>query len=66
MTSTEPPFADGFDKQVEQALFRARRSCLTCEAFCEKTETCDHAPGQRPPARIIAYGCPLWDGGPPF
>ncbi len=32
------------------------QSCLNCENFDEKTETCG-VYRQRPPARVIAYGC---------
>ena len=34
----------------------AYRSCLTCIHFIEAMETCDKF-RQRPPARVIAYGC---------
>lgn len=38
------------------------RSCLNCEYFNEGPELCMKAkPEQRPPARIIAYGCPGWN-----
>ena len=32
------------------------RNCLNCELFKEKEEICIPAK-QRPPARVIAYGC---------
>lgn len=35
-------------------------SCLTCAHFIEVIEECDLAPKMRPPARVIAYGCPSW------
>lgn len=35
-------------------------SCLTCEHFVEANELCIKYK-QRPPARVIAYGCPSWD-----
>ena len=40
---------------------QAPRTCLTCDAFDEPMETCQHPQhaGIRPPARIIAYGCVL-------
>lgn len=36
------------------------RSCLNCINFREKQELCGLAM-QRPPARIIAYGCPQYE-----
>lgn len=36
------------------------QSCLNCDNFIEKTEICKLA-NQRPPAKVIAYGCPQWD-----
>lgn len=35
-------------------------SCISCEHFRESTEECNAANGQRPPARIIAFGCNLY------
>ena len=32
------------------------RNCLTCSFFIEQMETCSVL-NQRPPARVIAYGC---------
>lgn len=37
--------------------------CLTCGYFDEETEVCKEA-GQRPPARVIVFGCPKWDDIP--
>jgi hypothetical protein len=48
---------------VEQA--RLYRSCLTCEHFEEATEVCRLAQ-VRPPARVIALGCPKYFEVPPF
>lgn len=39
--------------------------CLTCEHFDEPAETCTLYQ-QRPPARVIAYGCPSWQDEMPF
>ena len=35
------------------------RTCITCEHFIENTEHCTVF-GARPPARVIAYGCPKY------
>lgn len=39
------------------------QSCISCRRFDEKAETCKLAPppNNRPPARIIANGCPQYD-----
>lgn len=42
---------------------RSCASCLTCYHFDAKTEVCAPA-GSRPPAEVIVYGCPQWDGVP--
>lgn len=42
------------------------RSCLNCIQFNPKTEGCDLAGGQRPPAEVIVYACNLWDQDIPF
>jgi hypothetical protein len=35
-----------------------QQSCLTCASFDEANETCRKHANQRPPARVIAFGCP--------
>lgn len=35
-------------------------SCITCRRFDEKNEICKLV-NQRPPARVIAFGCPRYD-----
>ena len=34
-------------------------NCLNCLNFDEKNEICNLY-NQRPPAKVIAYGCPQW------
>lgn len=34
-------------------------SCLNCDSFDEQNEVCTRY-RQRPPARVIAFGCPDW------
>jgi hypothetical protein len=55
-------------KAIREMIDRARlhRSCLTCRDFNEETEGCELAGGQRPPARVIATGCPKYFEEPPF
>lgn len=36
------------------------RTCITCMKFVENTEHCSQF-GARPPARVIAYGCPAYE-----
>lgn len=43
----------------------ARRSCLTCMNFDEKKEQCTTYK-QRPPARVIAFGCDSFEEDIPF
>lgn len=35
------------------------KSCLSCKNFIEETEICKLA-NQRPPAKVICYGCPKY------
>ncbi len=43
------------------------RSCINCFNFNEKNELCKLA-NQRPPAKVIVFGCRMWDDkdGIPF
>ena len=47
---------------------RVFRNCLTCEHFIEHMEICNRVqgPNNRPPARIIAYGCEAHSEEIPF
>lgn len=50
-------------KQILETSLNPRdlvATCLTCKNFDEKTEACSAANGQRPPARVIAFGCPAY------
>jgi hypothetical protein len=53
---------------IYHALHSGTRTCLTCDHFREhKGEVCGIAnPPQRPPARIIAFGCPAYENEIPF
>jgi hypothetical protein len=47
---------------VTLALREARRTCITCYNFDDKTETCGVVkPPMRPPAHVIAFGCPKYE-----
>lgn len=35
------------------------KSCITCDFFSEQNEICKKY-NQRPPARVIAFGCPQY------
>lgn len=52
-------------KDVAQAVTNAMVTCLACEHFNEPTELCALA-RQRPPARVIAHGCPEFKPHIPF
>lgn len=50
---------------IVEALHTATRTCLTCDHFKEKSETCQLYM-KRPPARVIAFGCPAYINEIPF
>ena len=39
---------------------RLVHTCLTCVNWIGNKEVCRLAPQHRPPAHVIAYGCPAW------
>lgn len=50
---------------VAEALRSATRTCLTCDHFNEPGELCKLY-NARPPARVIAFGCPSYQDEIPF
>lgn len=53
-------------KSLGVAVAQGRTTCVHCRHFDEATETCMMA-NARPPARIIAFGCEVFDpDGIPF
>jgi len=40
-------------------------SCINCDDFNEANETCSQV-NQRPPAKIVVFGCPKWTPSIPF
>ena len=68
-TVIKPTVSQGLyiDADVLQAALEKKgpmigvwRTCITCMHFIENTEHCTVF-GARPPARVIAYGCPKYD-----
>ncbi len=47
--------------KAEQLVQNNLRSCLSCGFFREKDEACTAYNNQRPPARVIAFGCPTYE-----
>jgi len=50
---------------VVEAIMSATRCCLTCDHFKEANEMCALYM-KRPPARVIAFGCPAYVNEIPF
>lgn len=48
---------DGLDK------CKFVKSCISCDHFREDIEVCNKTlpVAMRPPARVIAFGCPAWE-----
>jgi recombinational DNA repair protein RecR len=40
--------------------YKPYKNCITCQNFDEEKELCKLC-NQRPPAKVIAYGCPQYD-----
>lgn len=57
--------ADRLAKQITDGLKDAIKCCVNCEYFDEEKETCKQF-GQRPPARVIAFGCEAFSDIIPF
>jgi hypothetical protein len=57
--------AEFVGERVKTALNDACRTCLTCDHFQQAKETCG-LNGQRPPAKIIAFGCECYENEIPF
>lgn len=47
-------------------MLKAARTCVNCQHFLEKSEQCMLAGYQRPPARVIAFGCEKFEEELPF
>lgn len=56
-TNTRNDLVNAIATQLERSYMY--QCCLNCEHFKEKTEMCLLA-NQRPPARVIVYGCNSW------
>lgn len=42
------------------------QTCINCDAWNHKAETCEHFGGIQPPAAVIVKGCPEWTREIPF
>ena len=52
---------DMMSRGLADAARRNRRTCVHCGHFSQQ-ETCTRAtPPMRPPARVIAFGCPAFE-----
>lgn len=62
---TDERLAASIDKAIGAlalAVREGRRCCITCAYFDSKAETCTAAkPAARPPAEVIAFGCPAYE-----
>lgn len=65
MTIQIEKLADEVGKAAAAHVYRQLRSCLRCCQFNEQTETCLNF-AQRPPARVIAFGCDHFHEEIPF
>lgn len=52
-------------RELFASLCVSTRCCITCDFFKEQEELCGKY-GQRPPARVIAFGCPHYTQQIPF
>ena len=52
-------------RDIVQVIEEGRITCLRCINFDAITERCKLV-DQRPPARVIAYGCPKFSPDIPF
>lgn len=50
---------------LSTAIVDSLETCLSCEHFDEPSELCKLA-NARPPARVIAHGCPSYSANVPF
>jgi hypothetical protein len=51
--------------EIAKAIVENMETCINCAHFHEQTEICELAQA-RPPARVIAHGCPSYTPGIPF
>ncbi len=63
MPNLLPDATYAITKAIRETLLKEKpiyQNCLNCENFDHATEFCKLA-NQRPPAKIIVYGCPKWE-----
>jgi hypothetical protein len=49
-------------RKITMDLIALQRTCVVCKNFRSDAETCG-LNNQRPPARIIAFGCEMFERG---
>jgi hypothetical protein len=57
--------AEYLTPMIEQALRAATKTCMTCDHFRQVDEICQKY-NMRPPAKVIAFGCPAYEDEIPF
>lgn len=54
-------------KALGKAVNDGRRTCVHCGYFDQPSEVCTfYVPASRPPAKVIAFGCPSFEEQVPF
>lgn len=51
---------------IARAVHEATMTCITCDHFDLSKEVCMKFNYMRPPARVIAFGCPAYENEIPF
>lgn len=57
--------AENLGKLVRQHLDECTRTCVNCQHFAYRAVVCN-LNGQKPPPRIIAFGCEFYKDNIPF
>lgn len=57
--------ADLVQPAIIDAIVNATRTCITCDSWEPGKELCNRFQ-KRPPAKVIAFGCPAYENEIPF